>query len=317
MLQSIGSQRVGHDWATEQQSKRSKQLERWKKCKFTPSVLCFNTELCPTLCNPIDSSLSGSSVHGEFPGKNIRVGCRALLQGIFPSQGLNSGLPHSRGFFTIWATREALTSSQFNSVTQSCPTLCDPMDCSMLGFAAHHQLPKFTQTHVHWVGDAIQASHSLSSPFPPAFKLSQHQGLFFWEGGGLTIRFIYDIIQVSMPFSQIITPSPSLTESKRLSQFFASGGQSIGASASASFLPMNIQHWFPIGLTGLISSLSKGLSRVFSNTTVKASVLQHSSFFIVQLSHPYMTTGKPILWLDTPLSAKWCLCFLIHCLGLS
>ena len=63
-------------------------------------------------------------------------------------------------------------------VTQLCPTLCDPMDCSPLGFRVHHQLPEFAQTHVHWVGDAIQPSHPLSSPSPPAFNLSQHQGLF-------------------------------------------------------------------------------------------------------------------------------------------
>ena len=74
-------------------------------------------------------------------------------------------------------------------------------------------------------------------------------------------------------------------------QFFALGGQSIGASASV--LPMNIQDWFPLGLTGLISLLSKGLSRVFSNTTVQKH-LQHSAFFIVQLSHLYVTTGKTI-----------------------
>ena len=67
----------------------------------------------------------------------------------------------------------------FSSVTQSCPTLCDPMNCSTPGFPVHHQLPEFTQTHVHWVGDAIQPSHPLSSS-PPAFNLSQHQGLFKW-----------------------------------------------------------------------------------------------------------------------------------------
>ena len=61
------------------------------------------------------------------------------------------------------------------SVAQSCPTLCDPMDSSTPGFPVHHQLPKLTQTHVHWVGDAIQPSHSLSSPFPPTFNHSQHQ----------------------------------------------------------------------------------------------------------------------------------------------
>ena len=68
----------------------------------------------------------------------------------------------------------------FSSVTQSCPSLCDPMDWSTPGLPVHHQLPEFTQTHVHWVGDAIQPSHPLSPPSPPAFNLSQHQGLFQW-----------------------------------------------------------------------------------------------------------------------------------------
>ena len=66
--------------------------------------------------------------------------------------------------------------SQFSSVAQSCPTLCDPMNCSTPGLPVHHQLPEFT--HIHWVGDAIQPSHPLSSPSPPALNLSQHQGLF-------------------------------------------------------------------------------------------------------------------------------------------
>ena len=74
----------------------------------------------------------------------------------------------------------SFTSVKFSLVTQSCPTLCHPMDCSMPGLPAHHQLPKFTQTHVHWVGDAIQPSHRLSSPSPPALNLSEHQGLFKW-----------------------------------------------------------------------------------------------------------------------------------------
>ena len=79
-----------------------------------------------------------------------------------------------------------------------------------------------------------------------------------------------------------------------LSQFFTSGGQSIGVSASASILPMNIQDWFPIGLTGWISLQSKGFSRVLQHHSSKALILQHSAFFVVQLSHPYMTTGKTI-----------------------
>ena len=122
--------------------------------------------------------------------------------------------------------------SQFNSVTWLCLTLCDPMDCSMPDLPIHHQLPEFTQTHVHWVGDAIQPSHLLSSPSPPTFNLSQHQGLFKWVSSSC-------------------------------------GGQSIGVSASASVLSMNIQDWFPLGWTDWISLLYKGFSRVFSNTTVQ------------------------------------------------
>ena len=73
-----------------------------------------------------------------------------------------------------------LARSQFSSVAQSCPTLCDPMDCSTPGLPVHHQLPESTQTHVHWVSDAIQPSHSLSFPSPPSLNLSQHQGHFKW-----------------------------------------------------------------------------------------------------------------------------------------
>ena len=72
------------------------------------------------------------------------------------------------------------SSVQFSSVAQSCPTLCDPMNCSMPGLPVRHQLPESTQTHVHWVNNAIQPSHPLSSPSPPALNLSQHQALFQW-----------------------------------------------------------------------------------------------------------------------------------------
>ena len=83
---------------------------------------------------------------------------------------------------TTTTTRQALNaiSVQFNSVTQSCPTLCDPMDCSTPVLPVYHQLLEFTQTHVHWVGDAIYPSHPLSSPSPLALNVSQHQGLFKW-----------------------------------------------------------------------------------------------------------------------------------------
>ena len=75
-----------------------------------------------------------------------------------------------------------LSETSVSSAAQSCLTLCDPMDCSTPGFPVHHQLPEFTQTHVHWVGDAIQPSHPLSASSPPVFNLSQHQSLFQWVG---------------------------------------------------------------------------------------------------------------------------------------
>ena len=78
---------------------------------------------------------------------------------------------------SLWDT---LRSLQFGSIAQSCLTLCNPMDCSTPGFPVHQQLPEPTQTHVHCVSDAIQPSHPLSSPSPPAFSLSQYQGLFQW-----------------------------------------------------------------------------------------------------------------------------------------
>ena len=131
------------------------------------------------------------------------------------------------------AVHGVTSSVQFSLVNQLCLTLCDPMDCSTPGFLVHHRLLQFTQTHVHWVSDAIQPSHPLSSPSPTPFHLSQHQGFF--------------------PMSQV----------------FTSGHKSIGVSASTSVLPMNIQDLFLLGWTGWISLLSKRLSRVFSNTRVQ------------------------------------------------
>ena len=164
-----------------------------------------------------------SSVHGNSPDKNTRVGCCALLQGIFPFQRLNPGLLHCRwilyrlshqgsprilewvadpisrgssqpgnrtGF--CWLQVDSLPDEQtvISSVPQSCLTLCDPMDCSTQGLTVHRQLPEFTQTYVHWVGEAIQPSYPLLSPFPPAFSVSQHQGLRIrWHESVLRIRW--------------------------------------------------------------------------------------------------------------------------------
>ena len=98
------------------------------------------------------------------------------------SQGQTPEVPVSVGGYRNHRWRPGLrcSSVHFSSVAQSCPTLCDPMNCSIPGLPVHHQLLEFTQTYVHWVGDAIQPSQPLSSPSPPALNLSQNQGLFQW-----------------------------------------------------------------------------------------------------------------------------------------
>ena len=150
------------------------------------------------------------------------------------------------------------------SVTKSCPTLCHPMDCSRPGFPVYHQLPELTQTHV----PLSRWCH------PPV-----------------------------VCFSSCLQSFPA-SGSFKMSQFFTSGGHSIGVSVSTSVLPMNIPDWFLLGWTGWISLLSKGLSRVF-NTTV-----QKHQFFSTQLSlqsnshiHTWLLE-KPWLWLDGALLAK-------------
>ena len=100
-----------------------------------------------------------------------------------------------------------LSLPQFSSVAQSCLSLCNPMDCSTPGLCVHHQLPEFTQTHAHWVSDAIQPSHPLLSPSPPTFNLSQHQDLFRWA---LHIKWTKDwsfglSISTSNEFSGLIS----------------------------------------------------------------------------------------------------------------
>ena len=120
-----------------------------------------------------------------------------------------------------------------------------------------------------------------------------------------------------IPFSSCLQ-SFSASESLPVSQFFMSGGQSTGVTAVVSVFSMNIQDWFPLVLTGLISFQSKGLSKILQHHSWKASILLCSAFFIIQLSHPYMTTGKTIaLTIHRPLSAKLYLSFLTCCQGLS
>ena len=152
--------------------------------------------------------------------------------------------------------------NQFSSVQFSHSVVSDflqPMICSTPGLPVHHQFPEFTQTHVHRFSDAIQPSHLCRS------------------------LLLYQSLPQSIPASG----------SFLMSQDFAWGGQSIGVSASISVLPMNIQDWFPLGWTSWISSQSKGLRNLLQHHSLKASILWCSTFFIVQLSHPYIPMEKP------------------------
>ena len=144
----------------------------------------------------------------------------------------------------------------FSSVTQLCLTFCDLMGCSTPVFPVHHQLPKPTQTHVHHISDAIQPSHPLSSPSPPAFNLSQHRGLFY--DSALCIRW---------PQCWSFSISP-LTEYSGLISF-------------------RIDWLDLLAVQGTLKSF-------LQHHSSKASVLQCSAFVIVQLSHPYMTNGETI-----------------------
>ena len=138
-----------------------------------------------------------------------------------------------------------ITKLQFSSVAQLYLTLCDPMDCSTPGLHVHHQLPEFTQTHVHWVSDAIQPSHSLSSPSSPAFNLSQHQGLFKWVS--LHIRW-----PKYWSFSFNISPS----------------------NEYSGLISFRLNWLHLLAVQGTLKSL-------LQHHSSKASILQHSAFFTV------------------------------------
>ena len=155
-----------------------------------------------------------------------------------------------------WKFNLEVTLVKFSSVTQSCPPFCDPMDCSMPGFPAHYQLLELTQTHVHWVSDASQPSHPLLSPSPPAFNISQHQGLFRWVSSLHQVARVLELQLQHQSFRWIFR-----------TDFFRID-------------------WFDLfAVQGTLKSLLQYHSS-------KASILWHWAFFIVQLSHPYMTTGK-------------------------
>ena len=149
-------------------------------------------------------------------------------------------------------------SVQFSSVAQSCLTLCNSVNHSTPGLPVHHQLPEFTQTHAHRVGDASQPSHPLSSPSPPNPNPSQHQGLFQW-------------VSSSHQMAKVLEFQPQ--------------HQSFQWTPRTDLFRMD---WLDLlAVQGTLKSL-------LQHHSSKASILPHSAFCIVQLSHPYMTTGKTI-----------------------
>ena len=149
---------------------------------------------------------------------------------------------------------------QFSSVAQSCLTLCNPMNCSTPGLPVHHKLPESTQIHVHWIRDAIHPSYALSSPFPPALNLSQSQGLLQWVSSSHQIAKILEFQLQHQSFQE----HPGLISFR--------------------------MNWLDLlAVQGTLKSL-------LQHHSSKASILQCSAFFIVQLSHPYMSTGKTIGW---------------------
>ena len=216
------------------------------------------TQSCPTLCDPMNYTFHGIlqarilewvafPFSEDLPDPRIRLGSPALQADSFPTEP--SGKPHvyvCQFLIIQWGVcthTHTLTYTYISSVQLlSCVRLFwDTIDCSTPGFPVHHQLPELTQTHVHWVSDAIQPSHPLSSP-SPAFNLSQHRGLFQW---GFCLHQVAKVLEFQLQH----------------------------------VLQMNIQNWSPWGWTGWISLQSKGLSRIFSSTTV-----QKHQFFGTQLS---------------------------------
>ena len=166
------------------------------------------------------------------------------------------------------------------SVTKSCPTLCNPMNCSIPGYPVLQYLPEFAQTHVHWVSDAIQPSHPLSSPSPLELSLPQHQGLFQWVCSSHQVAKVLEL-------QLLISPSNEY-------------------SGLISFR----MDWLDLLVVqGTLKSL-------LQHHSLKASILCCSAFFMVQLSHPYMTNGKAIALAILTFVGKM-ICILKRCLGLS
>ena len=212
-------------------------------------------QACLTIWDGVNCGPLGSSVHGIFQAK--------LLEWVAISCSRGSSWPRDQTHLSCisclgrwilyhWASWEASknASVQFSSVTQSCPTLCDPMNCSMPGLPVHNQLPESTQNHVHWVSDAIQPSRPLSSPSPPPSIFPSIR--VFSNESALHIRW-----PKYWSFSFNIRPS----------------------NEHPTLMSFRMDWFYILAVQGTLKSLQHHSS--------KASILQHSAFFIVQLSHTW------------------------------
>ena len=151
------------------------------------------TQSCLTLRDFMNYKLPGSSVHGILQARILEWVAIPFSRGSSWSRDQTWVSCIAGRFLTVRATREALSSVYFSSVAQTCPTLCDPMNHSTPGLPVHHQIPEFTQTHVHRVCDAIQPSHPWSSPSPPAPNPSQHQSLFQWVNSSHEVAKVLEL----------------------------------------------------------------------------------------------------------------------------
>ena len=254
-VQSRGSQRVRHDWATKQQ------WHSWFGLVLVSSSFYNNiSEVSYKVQNLSLTDLEAAYLSSAWSGEGPLPGGKLVTEPLSVRRGYGALWD-----LFLWRTNPVLDGSnlmtqalsrgptpspsplrgsvQFSSVAQSCPTLCDPMNRSTPGLPVHHQLRSF---------------------YPNSCPLSP---------------WCHPTISSSIaPFSSHLQSFPA-SGSFQMSQFFASGGQRIFVSASTSVLPMNTQDWSPLGWAGCTSLLSKGLSRIFSNTTV-----QKHQFFSAQLS---------------------------------
>ena len=288
--------------------------------------VCLVAQLCPTLCNPKDCSLPSSSVHGDSPGKNTGVDCHALLQGIFPTQGSNAGLLHCRQIlYHLCHRRNPLYQQSLHF-----PHLHGILFFSSASFSLTHvkkhkslipgswifllnQPNIHNEAHIYYSGRNMRQISSVQSfncvwLFAAPWTAARPASLSIINSQSLLKLMSIELV---MPSNWLILCRPLLLPPSIFPRVFS----------NESVLPIRWpKHWnfsFSISpsyeYSGLISfrmdwldllAVQGTLKSLLQHHSSKTSIPWHSAFFIVQLSHPYMITGKPLLWRDWPLLTK-------------